>query len=135
MEQRNSRVTGSKITNSYITNVSDIIILLFLITGFLTNNNLFYIISGCCLIARMISLSIFRPISIVWNSLSELIGNITTSIILLLIFYFIITPIGILRKCSVRDHLLLNSFKKEGRKSAMKERNHVFEPSNLEMPY
>lgn len=78
--------------------------------------------------------SVFWPVAIVWLGFSRLLGAIVPKILLAVVFYGVVTPIGVLRRLAGRDALKLAVFKK-GEGSVMVERNHKFTAMDLEKPY
>ena len=78
--------------------------------------------------------AIFWPIAIVWLGFSRLLAAIVPKILLAIVFYAVVTPIGIVRRLLGRDALKLAAFKK-GEGSVMVERNHKYTALDLEKPY
>ncbi len=78
--------------------------------------------------------AIFWPVAIVWLGISRLLGAIVPKILLAIVFYGVVTPIGIFRRLAGRDALKLAVFKK-GEGSVMVERNHKYTALDLEKPY
>ena len=77
---------------------------------------------------------IYRPIAIVWLGLSDLLGAVVSKVLLSIVFFGVVTPIGILRRMFGKDSLQLRAFK-AGKDSVMLERNHVFVGQDIERPY
>jgi hypothetical protein len=76
----------------------------------------------------------YRPIAVIWLGLSELLGTAVSKILLSIVFFAIVTPVGILRRLAGKDSLKLRAFK-AGDESVMLERNHTFTGSDIEKPY
>ena len=76
----------------------------------------------------------YRPIAIIWLGLSHLIGTFVSKVLLSIVFFAIVTPIGILRGLVGKDSLKLRSFKASD-ESAMLDRNHTFTGGDIERPY
>jgi hypothetical protein len=77
---------------------------------------------------------LFRPLAVLWLGLSNLIGEVVSRILMFIVFFVVVTPIGIVRKLSGKDSLKLRTFK-AGKDSVMLTRNHAFSASDLERPY
>lgn len=77
---------------------------------------------------------IFQPVAVLWLGLSDLLGAVVSRILLSIVFFGIVTPIGILRRLLGKDSLKLRAFK-AGNDSVMLERNHVFIGQDIEKPY
>jgi hypothetical protein len=78
--------------------------------------------------------AIFRPAAVVWFGLSELIGSVVSRVILAVVFFVVVTPIGVVRKLLGADAMQLRTFK-AGRGSVMRERNHTYVGKDIENVY
>jgi len=77
---------------------------------------------------------VFRPVSVVWFGVSHLLGTVMSKVLLAVVFYAIVTPIGVVRRLLGHDSLRLRAFKASDA-SVMQARGHVFAPGDLEKPY
>ena len=77
---------------------------------------------------------IYRPIAVVWLGFSDLLGAVVSRILLSIVFFGVVTPIGILRRLFGKDSLQLRAFKASN-DSVMLERNHAFVGRDIERPY
>jgi saxitoxin biosynthesis operon SxtJ-like protein len=85
-------------------------------------------------VVNMIVPQVFRPIAVVWLGFSNLLGEVVPKILLSIVFFLVVTPIGILRRLAGKDALRLRAFKASP-DSVMLERNHKFISQDLERPY
>jgi polyferredoxin len=85
-------------------------------------------------VINMITPIVFKPVAVVWLGLSEFLGNISSKILLSIVFFGVVTPIGVVRRLMGKDSLKLRAFKKS-QESAMWDRNHKFTGSDIEQPY
>ena len=69
---------------------------------------IFMYIAGAFIGLGLIIPIILKPIYIAWMFFSVMLGWVMTRVILSLLFYFIITPIGILSRIFGKDFLALN---------------------------
>ena len=65
-----------------------------------------------------------------WLALGQLLNRISTTILLTLVFFLIVLPIGLIRRISGADPLRLKEFKKS-RRSALFTRNHTYTQTDL----
>ena len=94
-----------------------------------------YLIAAIVLHAmNMIVPQIFRPVAVVWLGLSTLLGEVVPKVLLSIVFFLVVTPIGFLRRLAGKDALKLREFK-GSQDSVMLERNHLFIGRDLERPY
>jgi hypothetical protein len=82
------------------------------------------------LLATVVSPIIFYPFAVVWFGLAELLSIVSPAIILTVIFFLIVTPVGLIRRLLGKDSMRLKQFKKN-RKSVMIDRNHLYTESDL----
>jgi len=78
--------------------------------------------------------SVFKPFAKLWFGLSHFIGTFLSKIILSIVFYTIITPMGLLRQMMGKDSLMLKKFKR-GSNSVFVERNHTYKSEDILKPY
>ncbi|RJQ79849.1 MAG: hypothetical protein C4519_10760 [Desulfobacteraceae bacterium] len=109
-------------------------VLILLLTGFVTENPLFIKIAVPVLIIDMIVPAIYKPVALIWLRLSHLIGTFVSRILLTLVFYLVVTPIGLIRQILGYDSLYLKKFK-GGSESVMKVRVITYDKSDIEKPY
>ena len=85
-------------------------------------------------VVNMIVPQVYRPLAVLWLGLSDLLGAIVSKVLLSIVFFGIVMPIGIVRRLLGKDSLKLRAFK-AGSDSVMLERNHTFVAADLERPY
>jgi hypothetical protein len=85
-------------------------------------------------VLNMIVPQVYRPIAVLWLGLSDLLGAVVPKIMLGILFFVVVTPIGLFRRMLGRDALKLRDFK-GGDGSVMLQRNHLFVAQDLERPY
>lgn len=76
----------------------------------------------------------FRPVAVVWLNFSRLLGEVVSRILLSIVYFAVVTPIGVLRRLRGKDSLHVRQFKKANA-SVMFERNHQFTGRDLVRPY
>ena len=77
---------------------------------------------------------LYRPVAVLWLGLSHLLGTVVSKILLTLVFFGVVAPIGLARKLLGIDSLKLKEFK-SGENSVMVIRNHIFTGKDIETPY
>jgi hypothetical protein len=77
---------------------------------------------------------IFFPLALVWFGLASLLSLITSQILLTILFFLLVTPVGIIRRWMGKDTLKLQGFKKD-QSSVFIQRNHRFVANDLLKPY
>jgi len=123
-----------KITRDQSRDTGMAMVLLLLILFFARKREGFLIGAVASHVLNMIAPQVYRPIAVVWLGFSDLLGTIVSKVLLSIVFFAVVTPIGFLRRVLGKDPLKLRAFK-AGQDSVMLERNHVFVGADLEKPY
>jgi len=94
-----------------------------------------YLIAAMVLqVLNMTVPQIYRPVAVLWLGLSDLLGAVMSRVLLSIVFFAVVTPIGLIRRLLGKDSLQLRAFK-AGKGSVMLERNHTFVSHDLESPF
>ncbi|MBN1479539.1 hypothetical protein EH223_16595 [candidate division KSB1 bacterium] len=109
-------------------------VLICLLLGLYTANFLYVKIGLVLLVISMIIPMSFRFFATVWLGFSYLLGTVVSKILLSVVFFVIVSPIGLIRRALGFDSLKLKQFKKSSR-SVMHVRNYKFVAEDLERPY
>lgn len=94
---------------------------------------LFYV-AGALLLIALIVPYMLKPLAYLWFGLSKILGWVISRIILSVIYYVLVTPVGLIRRVIGADSLLLKCFGKN-KKTAFKDRKHVFKAEDLLYPF
>jgi len=110
------------------------LVLISLIVFFATREIRYVTIATLLLVLDMISPALFKPAAKLWFGLSHVLGTVMSKILLSIIFYLVLSPMGMLRTLSGKDPMRTRQFKKsEG--SAFRVRGHAFVAADIEQPY
>ncbi len=77
---------------------------------------------------------LFRPFAVLWFGLSRLLGAVMSRALLTLLFFLVVTPVGLLRRMFGADSLKLRQWK-NGQGSVFQVRDKTFDASSLDQPY
>jgi len=110
------------------------IVLILLLVGLFTQNDFYYKIAIPVLIVNMTFPLFYYPFAVIWLGFSQLLGTVVSKIILVIVYFIMVIPVGIFRRLLGKDSLQLSQFKKSN-KSVMKIRNYNFKSTDLEVPY
>ena len=86
------------------------------------------------LIVAMTYPLIFQPFARFWFALSTALGTVVSKIILTVLFFVIVLPIGLIRRVMGKDSMKIKDWKK-GAGSVFRTREHRFVSKDLEHPY
>lgn len=101
-----------------------LILILLLLSVFLKSNLFLFIAIGLSILL-MISPVPFRIFAYIWFAFGELMSLVVGKLILSVIYLFLVVPIGLIKRKSIRSNMHLSLFKK-GTGSVFKERGHTF---------
>jgi polyferredoxin len=85
-------------------------------------------------LSNMIWPKIFLPFARIWFGVSNVLGIVMSKVILGVVFFLLVTPMGVVRKLLGKDSMQLKQWKK-GTPSVFKMRDHTFTPGEIEKPY
>ena len=109
-------------------------ILLLLLCYWFTKLNIFLPVMFGSLILAMLAPKLFYPFAVVWYGLGAVLNAVMSKVILGAIFFVIVVPVGIIRKCFGYDPLRVHSWR-SSKGSAFVERSHQFTKEDFDTPY
>lgn len=95
---------------------------------------IFIILAIIFLVVAMTYPLIFQPFARFWFALSTALGTVVSKIILTVLFFVIVLPIGLIRRALGKDAMQMKSWKK-GKESVFRTRQHKFTAKDLEHPF
>ena len=109
-------------------------ILLLLLCYWITELKIFLPIMLGSLILAMLAPKLFYPFAVVWYGLGVVLNAVMSKVILGTIFYTIVVPVGVIRKCFGYDPLRTQTWH-SSKGSAFVERSHKFSKEDFDTPY
>jgi hypothetical protein len=76
----------------------------------------------------------FQPLAGLWFGLSHVLGNVMSKVLLTIVFFVVVTPIGVIRRFMGKDSLQLKKFKQD-QDSVFVVRAELVEKEHLHKPY
>jgi hypothetical protein len=129
-----SRVIRGDATKEQAKDTGMAIVLIFLLAALARRKFGYVDVAILVHVINMIAPPVFRPAAVAWFGFSHVMGNVVSKVIMMIVFFLVVTPIGVWRRLSGADALQLKPFK-AGRGSVMEERNHTFTGKDIEQPY
>ena len=100
------------VTPKHTTDTGMALVLICLLLGnVILQLNLLNYVAIILIVATMGASKLFKPAAVVWFSISQMLGAILSRIILTIIFFVVLTPIGMIMNLIRRDPLEINAFK------------------------
>jgi len=106
--------------------------LLLILLGFFFKDWNYFGAAGALLFVTMASPKLLKYPAIIWFKGSEILGSLTSKILLTLIFYFIISPVAVVLKVLGKDHLKLTGHDSA---SAFIDRRKLIQAQDLKDPF
>jgi hypothetical protein len=110
------------------------VVLIMLLIGLFTDRVIFYKLAIPILVINMITPRFYYPFGVIWFGFSGLLGDVVSRILLTIVFFLVVFPVGIIRRLSGKDSLRLREFKRSAN-SVMMNRDHTFTKTDLEKPF
>ena len=132
--KQNKPAEKSRITKKQASDSGMALVLIALICFAVLRHNAWLWTAMTILVLDMICPAIFKPFAFVWFGLSRILGTVMSKIMLALVFFLIVFPMGIIRRILGKDSLRLHQFRKE-KTSVFAERNHEYTAADLDKPY
>ncbi len=109
-------------------------VLICLLLEMYTRRHQLIVVAIALLIVNMIYPKIYKPFAVVWFGLSRILGTVSSKIVLTIIFYLIVAPVGVFRKIIGIDSMQIKRWKKDDA-SVFKTLDFVYQPEDIEKPY
>ncbi len=121
-------------TNDQARDTGMAMVLICLLLLYWGHRPLFLPLAIVILILTMAWPKIFRPAAVFWFGFSHIMGNLVSKVFLTIVFFGLVTPIGVLRRWLGKDSLQLRQWKKDTG-SVLIERKGAMLPEDLINPY
>ena len=109
-------------------------VLICLLIGYFSHKQSFIGAAILLLLVDMTWPSLYRPVGKLWFGLSHMLGTVMSKVVLSILFFILVTPIGLVRRLLGSDALQLKKWKKN-HSSVFKVRNHTFTAKDIQYPY
>jgi len=121
----------SSISKKQCTDTGMVMALIAVIVGLYTQKQVFQFLTIGILVISILVPSFFYSLALLWFGISKLLGSITSKLLLGIIFYLVVTPVGCVQKLFKRDRLRIREFKKDTL-SVFIVRNYIYDSCDLE---
>ena len=110
------------------------LVLILLIIEYIKRPNWLTVAAMTVLVLVMTWPSLFKPLARIWFGFSHILGGVVSKVLLTLVFFIVVTPIGLIRKVFGADPMKLSIWKKST-DSVLVDRNHSYTKEDIEKPY
>lgn len=105
-----------------------LIVLLYLVLRY-KNTQLVAASFGAALVTLLVPM-VWYPVAFVWFGMARALSSVGPVVILTVLFFVLVMPLGLLRRMLKHDALKLRQFKK-GRQSVLVDRHHTYVAGDL----
>ena len=109
-------------------------VLICLLLGYWGKFPKFLPVSLALLLITMIWPNAFRPLGTLWFGLSHVMSSVVSRVILTVVYFLVVTPVGLFRRLTSADALQLKKWK-QGQDSVFIVREGAIQGKDLENPY
>ncbi len=124
----------TKITKDQAKDTGMAMVLISLLFVYFGQKNHYIILSIILLLLCMTIPGIFSPLAKIWLGLSNILGAVMSKVVLTILYFSLVTPIGLIKKLFTPDPLRIREWGKE-KSSVFRVRDTPFEPEDIEKPY
>jgi hypothetical protein len=110
------------------------VVLILLLVLYFKNHDYYTLAAIVFLVITMTWPIFFRPAAYIWLGFSHKLGSVVSKILLTLVFFLIVTPIGLFRKMLKADPMKTRQWHKSN-ESVMINREHLYAKDDLLNPY
>jgi hypothetical protein len=110
------------------------IILILLIAAYVRQPDWLLFSAMAVLVLTMTWPDVFKPLAKIWFGVSHVLGTVVSKVILTVVFFLVVTPVGLVRGLFGADPMKIKLWKK-GRVSVLVDRNTLYTKKDIEKPY
>ena len=127
-------IFSTAITKNQARDTGMAVVLILLLVAVFSLDFVYIKIAIFALILTMTIPNVYKYIAVIWFGLSRLLGTVVSKILLTVVFFLVVAPVGLIRRLLGYDTLKLKVFKK-GTESVMQVRNITFSKSDIDKPF
>jgi hypothetical protein len=120
----------SKVTKQQCLEFGLLVVLVGIYCGLHFKERYFFIASFIATLLTVLWPLVFYPFAMIWFAIVKALSFLSSWIIMLILFFVIVTPVAIFRRITGQDTLQLRQFKKSTQ-SAMTDINHTYTKADL----
>ncbi len=124
----------SNISKEQVKDAGMAVVLILLLLGIFLKLHVLYPYAAAALVVNMIFPGIYKPFAFIWFGMANFLGPIMSKVLLTVVYILLVVPVGLLRRLLGKDSLQLKKFKKNGT-SVFRDRDHLFQSTDIENPY
>ncbi len=128
------KLFSTTITKNQARDTGMAVVLIMLLVSVFSMEFIYVKIAIISLIVTMTIPLVYKYIAVIWFGLSHLLGTFVSKLLLTVVFFLVVAPVGLIRRILGYDSLKLKEFKK-GTGSVMQVRNITFSKNDIDKPF
>jgi len=129
-----NNIFSTKISKNQARDTGMAVVLILLLISVFIQHLVYVKIAIGALILTMTFPIFYKYIAVIWLGISHLLGTFVSKILLTLVFFIVVTPVGLFRRIMGYDTMKLKEFRKK-QDSVMQIRNITFTKNNIDKPF
>ena len=129
-----NNIFSTKISKDQARDTGMAVVLILLLISVFIQHLVYVKIAIGALILTMTFPIFYKYIAVIWLGISHLLGTFVSKILLTLVFFIVVTPVGLFRRIMGYDTMKLKEFRKK-QDSVMQIRNITFTKNNIDKPF
>ena len=134
MERPANTILGIEVSHSRDRDTGMAVALIFVLVALWTGRTAWARGAGAALVVTMVWPRLMRPVSVAWFALAKGLGFVVSNALLSVVFFIVLTPVGLVRRLAGRDPLMRRRFGR-GDGSVFHERGDTYGKVDIERPY
>lgn len=134
IKNRNKTLLPDKVGKTQAKDTGMAMVLILLLVAWFTDEMAAVGLALPVLVVNMVCPNVYKPLARIWLGISSFLGEYVSKLVLTLIFFLVVMPVGIARRWMGADPMQMYRWKKKDG-SVFSLRDHLFRPKDLEKPY
>ncbi len=122
------------ITKKQNTDFGIVLALALIIAGLWWGCNILFSVAAMVLLTVILLPVVFTPLSFLWYGLASILERAVSVVILTVIYFILVTPVGLLRRWFAKDAMQVRSFKK-GKPGVFIVKDKTYGPEDMKNQY
>ncbi|MCI4624577.1 MAG: hypothetical protein L3V56_01300 [Candidatus Magnetoovum sp. WYHC-5] len=128
------KIFKRKITLTEVRDAGMVVVFILLIIAYWQGSLVLIPYAIFFLFINMLWPTAYKPVAILWFGLANILNIVMSKVLLSIVFFVLVVPVGLIRRVIGADSLQLKKWKK-GDVSAFSVRNHKYSATDMERPY
>lgn len=129
-----SVIQWDRMSEAEVRNIGLAFAVVFLVAGLYTEGKVLLAVSVLFFVAAVAAPHILQPFCVMWQTFTNIVGDMFLTLVISVIFVLVITPIGVVRRIVTGNQLFFRR-NTESKENAFYSRVHKLTAADLRYPY